>query len=412
MRFALILITLITFILPCHAQTVDVELVIEAFDGSGCAPSNPPICPDPANLDGLGCNAHDGSTNAPHSSCSNVGLTWPSNYPNPTFWGAQKLDENWWNQGYPVNWLGNNQIKNGDAPANQGSQGASIDSPQNVLNGVESANIGYISSEDPQEEVGGFGRILIEQIRQEYNANNPGDLKPEPVAGMPVKLLYDILRVGDGGDTPDPDPQNPTLKMRADAIAVFFQPIPASATWTDSLEASRFIPADGQWHTYEIGEWADFPEAVYMGIGIQLTTASYPALIPSEQVKFYIDNVRIVYQALPGQEICDNGGDEDGDGLIDCDDPDCTEDPNCPCNAALFADHDVDGDVDHVDFAVYQRCHTGPGFGGVLTPECACFDATSVTPGTPDGSIDQLDFSLFLACASGPNVPADPACDD
>lgn len=38
----------------------------------------------------------------------------------------------------------------------------------------------------------------------------------------------------------------------------------------------------------------------------------------------------------PAQEICDNGLDDDGDGLIDCADPDCGSDPSCTstvCNA-------------------------------------------------------------------------------
>ncbi|MGA1393611.1 MAG: choice-of-anchor L domain-containing protein, partial [Phycisphaerales bacterium] len=30
------------------------------------------------------------------------------------------------------------------------------------------------------------------------------------------------------------------------------------------------------------------------------------------------------------QEVCDNGIDDDGDGLVDCDDPECAADPNCP----------------------------------------------------------------------------------
>lgn len=400
---------------PAAAQTIQVELVIEAFDGSGCTPSNPPICPEPADLDGSGCNCHDGSTNNPHPTyCSQAG--WPNNYPNPSVFGPRALDENWWNQGWAVNYFGSNSVKNGVEPENQGSQSGRIDSPHNVLFQPNpwpaSANIGYISPEDPQRASGGFGRILIEQIRQEYNANNPGDLKPAPIPGMPVKLLYDILRNGDGSNNPDPNPQDPALRMRADQIGVWYQPIPASATWTDTPAATRMIPADGQWHTYEIGEWADFPEAVYFGIGIEMTVDSYPYTIPSGQVTFYIDNVRIVYEAIAPDEICDNGNDDDGDGLTDCDDPDCDGHPACPCNPIIFADFDQDLDVDQKDFAKFQLCFTGPGFGDPLSAECACFDATGATPGVPDGSIDQLDFTAFVACSSGPDIAANSACDD
>ena len=34
-------------------------------------------------------------------------------------------------------------------------------------------------------------------------------------------------------------------------------------------------------------------------------------------------------------ELCDNGIDDDGDGLIDCDDPDCVNDPICPCTSVV-----------------------------------------------------------------------------
>jgi hypothetical protein len=33
----------------------------------------------------------------------------------------------------------------------------------------------------------------------------------------------------------------------------------------------------------------------------------------------------------PCGEVCNNNLDDDGDGLIDCDDPDCNSDPACPC---------------------------------------------------------------------------------
>jgi len=43
-----------------------------------------------------------------------------------------------------------------------------------------------------------------------------------------------------------------------------------------------------------------------------------------------------VYSA-PLVENCDNGADEDGDGLIDCDDPDCDDDVNCIGPVPLYA---------------------------------------------------------------------------
>jgi hypothetical protein len=106
-------------------------------------------------------------------------------------------------------------------------------------------------------------------------------------------------------------------------------------------------------------------------------------------------------------EICDDGIDNTGNGLIDCEDPQCFDHPACLCNTP-WADADGDGDVDHDDFAIFQRCYTGPG-GGIPTIDeyaCSCFDRND------DGSIDQQDFIAFKDCAGGPDLPPAPGCED
>jgi hypothetical protein len=77
------------------------------------------------------------------------------------------------------------------------------------------------------------------------------------------------------------------------------------------------------------------------------------------------------------------------------------------CNVP-FADADGDGDVDQVDFAIWQSCVTGE-HGGVLAG-CDCFDRDN--DGVGDGDVDDQDLEAFEACASGPGIPADPACDE
>lgn len=64
-------------------------------------------------------------------------------------------------------------------------------------------------------------------------------------------------------------------------------------------------------------------------------------------------------------EDCYNGLDDDGDGLIDCDDPDCAEDPYClppPENCANGIDDDGDGliDCDDPDCKESRLCLPGP----------------------------------------------------
>ena len=79
----------------------------------------------------------------------------------------------------------------------------------------------------------------------------------------------------------------------------------------------------------------------------------------------------------------------------------------CPCHSP-FADADWDGDVDQLDFGVFQACVTGAG-GGILEG-CSCFDRDN--NGVGDDDVDQDDLDAFEECASGPDVLANPLCDD
>lgn len=88
--------------------------------------------------------------------------------------------------------------------------------------------------------------------------------------------------------------------------------------------------------------------------------------------------------------------------------------PNKTCGVVQcfpypFADADTDGDVDQADFAVFQRCYTGPT-GGV-PDECKVWDRDG-----DQGGIGTGDFTAFSSCWSGPNVkyselnPPPPSC--
>jgi hypothetical protein len=65
----------------------------------------------------------------------------------------------------------------------------------------------------------------------------------------------------------------------------------------------------------------------------------------------YVLNVR---ECSAVREICYNGRDDDGDGWIDCEDPDCASDPNCLCEPFETScwdgrDNDCDGMFDCED---------------------------------------------------------------
>lgn len=66
-------------------------------------------------------------------------------------------------------------------------------------------------------------------------------------------------------------------------------------------------------------------------------------------------------------------------------------------------DFDGDGDVDQVDFGLFQSCLTGPG-AALTDPAC--------TPARLDGDsdVDAQDFMIFRGCLSGADIPVDPAC--
>ncbi len=111
-----------------------------------------------------------------------------------------------------------------------------------------------------------------------------------------------------------------------------------------------------------------------------------------------------------GLEACGNGLDDDCDGVADCEDSDCANDPNCvpPCPVP-FADTDGDGDVDQTDFATFQVCFDWPAYlgdpGYVFNAElCRCLDWDG------DQDVDTDDTTKFEECASAPGVAASPNC--
>jgi hypothetical protein len=71
--------------------------------------------------------------------------------------------------------------------------------------------------------------------------------------------------------------------------------------------------------------------------------------------------------------------------------------PNVP------GDMDHDGDVDQVDFGLFQVCYTEPG-QSQADPGCedAALDA--------DGDVDLADYGAFQRCYSGPGIFGDPDC--
>ena len=78
-------------------------------------------------------------------------------------------------------------------------------------------------------------------------------------------------------------------------------------------------------------------------------------------------------------------------------------------------DVDDDGDVDQLDFGVFQACLTGVGGEGfeTLPIECQCMDRQPAPYPDGDQAISQEEFLIFQRCATGPSIGGlDPDCDD
>ena len=100
-----------------------------------------------------------------------------------------------------------------------------------------------------------------------------------------------------------------------------------------------------------------------------------------------------------------NEPDKDGDGVIDACDQCLGTPPATPVDGRgcpfVPPDFDRDGDVDLVDFVVFQGCFNGPNRSYAATNcERADFDA--------DTDVDLVDFKVFQNCFNGPNRP--PTC--
>jgi hypothetical protein len=96
----------------------------------------------------------------------------------------------------------------------------------------------------------------------------------------------------------------------------------------------------------------------------------------------------------PIETVCDDFIDNDYNGLIDCADPECAESPNCKAHVP-FADLDGDNDVDQEDFGLFQACFSGSDH---FKSGCGMVDRNL------DLMIDQFDLQSFEACISGPGI--------
>ncbi len=79
---------------------------------------------------------------------------------------------------------------------------------------------------------------------------------------------------------------------------------------------------------------------------------------PSNDDIIFLSVISITAEAVVTSEICDDGIDNDGDGLVDADDPDCTIDPPDPENSAYMTGG---GSVENATLGFVVHCDVLPG---------------------------------------------------
>jgi hypothetical protein len=188
--------------------------------------------------------------------------------------------------------------------------------------------------------------------------------------------------------------------VRGAAIEFTFdQPVEAFGAWMvdDSVEENGFVlkitEVGGAVSTSSLMDSGNSTALAVEGflgavsdVGITKAVLEQQTLsgTPSSDDFFYTDHVQI--GGPMNVEICDNGIDDNGDGKIDCDDPQCFGKPGCTTEAACDdgLDNDADGKIDCSD----PDCFGQTG----CTAEALCADGLD---NDADGKIDCSDSNCF-----------------
>ncbi|MGF1464572.1 MAG: MopE-related protein [Sandaracinaceae bacterium] len=248
------------------------------------------------------------------------------------------------------------------------------------------------------------------------DCNGDADCDDLVCAGEPICGLCDSrdlgsmtgIAVATGSTDARPDRLSPSCALGSTAGEQAFR-------WT--------APATGRWRFSTLGSTFDTvlyvltacPSGAELGCNDDTLGASSRVdlnVVARQEVTLVVDGsgddegrYQLNIERLRPPEDCDDGRDNDGDGLVDCDDPDCATDPSC-CRPLLEVcddgrDQDCDGLVDCED----PDC--------VAAPDC-CVPTPELCDDGRDQDCDGLIDCLDPNCAAAPAccVPAPELCAD
>lgn len=205
---------------------------------------------------------------------------------------------------------------------------------------------------------------------------------------------YDIhIRWANPGVPGSADPARLVLGFLGQGGAVYSSTQSSGATWYDETLTFTATTTASNATFYLSAESTVSLSYVEVDYIVIVPTGTYfSSSTPDVNYDCMVDCPAIV------PEICTNGIDDDGDGLVDCADPDCT-----PC-ASLRGDCDGNGVVNSADLtAISTEIFDGDGntvaavAGGTYVGTCGC-DANG------NGTIDAGDLSCASFLISNPGV--------
>lgn len=186
-------------------------------------------------------------------------------------------------------------------------------------------------------------------------------------------------------------------------------PVPGACWWTITIKTDTVditvepIGGTAVTRTGIPRIYTDPFQAIGLGSGAK---TDYPA---------YIDAVSLTggYLVTLGGACCLTDGSCIITAELDCttnlggtwNDVGSTCDESIICCPLLWADIDVDGDVDQADFGLWQRCFSGSTKPYPTKLGCECLDRNDFTGlQGGDGDIDADDLDWFANCFTGPEV--------